>query len=73
MGDRLRAAVLFTVIIAPRFVHPLRDASFASISSTEPPTGERVRRLRAMHADPTYRPKDRGPTFRTSSRPLSGS
>jgi heat shock protein HtpX len=55
-------------------VNPFRGASFAAIFSTHPPTPERIRRLRAMRTDPTYRPKVRGPSFQTnsSSRP-SGS
>ena len=55
-------------------VNPFRGASFAAIFSTHPPTPERVRRLRAMHADRTYRPPVRGPTFRSggSGRPLGG-
>jgi heat shock protein HtpX len=55
-------------------VNPFRGASFATLFSTHPPTAERVRRLLAMHADPTYRVPVRGPTLRSggSSRP-SGS
>jgi heat shock protein HtpX len=48
-------------------VNPFRGASFAAIFSTHPPTPERVRRLRAMRTDPTYRPKVRGPSFPTTS------
>jgi len=55
-------------------VNPFRGASFAAIFSTHPPTPERIRRLRAMHADRTYRPPVRGPTFRSggSGRPSGG-
>lgn len=53
-------------------VNPFRGASFAAIFSTHPPTAERVRRLRAMHADPHYRPTIRNPSMRSgaASRPL---
>jgi heat shock protein HtpX len=52
-------------------VNPFRGASFAAIFSTHPPTSERIRRLRAMRTDPTYRPRVRGPSFQTgtSGRP----
>lgn len=48
-------------------VNPFRGAAFASIFSTHPPTAERVRRLRAIHLDPTYRPRVRGPSFATGA------
>jgi len=48
-------------------VNPFRGASFAAIFSTHPPTPERIRRLRAMRADPTYRPRVRGPSFPAGS------
>ena len=48
-------------------VNPFRGASFAAIFSTHPPTAERVRRLRAMHADPTYRVSVRSPRMAPGS------
>jgi heat shock protein HtpX len=48
-------------------VNPFRGASFAAIFSTHPPTPERVRRLRALRADPHYRPVVRGPTTRSGA------
>jgi heat shock protein HtpX len=48
-------------------VNPFRGATFASIFSTHPPTAERVRRLHAMHADPTYRVRVQSPTLRRNS------
>jgi heat shock protein HtpX len=42
-------------------VNPFRGASLASLFSTHPPTAERIRRLRAMRPDPTYRPAVRVP------------
>jgi hypothetical protein len=48
-------------------VNPFRGASFAAIFSTHPPTPERIRRLRAMKADPSYRLSVRGPSFRAGS------
>ncbi|HTT46059.1 MAG TPA: zinc metalloprotease HtpX [Thermoplasmata archaeon] len=48
-------------------VNPFRGASFAAIFSTHPPTPERIRRLRAMRTDPTYRPQVRGPSLQTNS------
>ena len=48
-------------------VNPFRGASFASIFSTHPPTAERVRRLRSMQIDRSYRPRIGGPAFSTSS------
>jgi heat shock protein HtpX len=42
-------------------VNPFRGASLASLFSTHPPTAERVRRLRAMRPDYTYRPAIRPP------------
>jgi len=53
-------------------VNPFRGASFAAIFSTHPPTPERVRRLRAMRTDPSYRPKVKSPSFSGGSpnRPL---
>lgn len=48
-------------------VNPFRGASFATIFSTHPPTAERIRRLRAMHADYRYRPDVRGPSVRSGS------
>ena len=55
-------------------VNPFRGASFASIFSTHPPVAERVRRLRSMHPDRSYRPHVGGPSFAASSpgRPLGG-
>jgi len=49
-------------------VNPFRGASFASLFSTHPPTAERVRRLRAMHTDHSYRPQIRGPALASESR-----
>jgi len=55
-------------------VNPFRGASFASIFSTHPPTAERIRRLRAMRSDPSYRLHVRGPSFAAGSTSrLSGS
>jgi heat shock protein HtpX len=51
-------------------VNPFRGASFAAIFSTHPPTAERIRRLHAMHADPSYRVSVRGPSMR--ARPVGG-
>ncbi|HYB79807.1 MAG TPA: zinc metalloprotease HtpX [Thermoplasmata archaeon] len=53
-------------------VNPFRGASFAAIFSTHPPTAERVRRLRSLRPDRSYRPRVGGPSFATtsSSRPL---
>jgi len=53
-------------------VNPFRGASFAAIFSTHPPTPERIRRLRSMRTDPSYRVRVGGPTFANSSsgRPL---
>ncbi len=48
-------------------VNPFRGASFAAIFSTHPPTAERIRRLRAMRADHSYRVNVRGPSMRPSS------
>lgn len=45
-------------------VNPFRGVTFASLFSTHPSTAERVRRLRAMHRDYTYRVDVRGPTRR---------
>ncbi|HXY12707.1 MAG TPA: zinc metalloprotease HtpX [Thermoplasmata archaeon] len=55
-------------------VNPFRGASFAAIFSTHPPTAVRIRRLRAMHADPSYRVQVRGPTLRSggTNRPSGG-
>jgi len=48
-------------------VNPFRGASFAAIFSTHPPTPERIRRLRSMHTDRSYRMRVGGPTFAKSS------
>jgi heat shock protein HtpX len=48
-------------------VNPFRGASFAAIFSTHPPTAERIRRLRAMRADPSYRVQVRGPSVHSGS------
>jgi heat shock protein HtpX len=48
-------------------VNPFRGATFASMFSTHPPTAERIRRLRAMHANYAYRPEVRGPALRPGS------
>lgn len=44
-------------------VNPFRGGGIASLFSTHPPTEERVRRLRAMAADFTYRPTIRSPSL----------
>lgn len=46
-------------------VNPFRGGAFTSLFSTHPPTAERIRRLRAMHADYAYRPKVGGPAIRS--------
>lgn len=43
-------------------VNPFRGGGLAAWFSTHPPTAERIRRLRAMGADFTYRPAIRSPT-----------
>ena len=48
-------------------VNPFRGASFAAIFSTHPPTAERIRRLRAMRADHSYRLNVRGPSMHPGS------
>lgn len=50
-------------------VNPFRGASFAALFSTHPPTPERIRRLRAMRTNFTYRPTARGSTA-SAGRPL---
>jgi len=44
-------------------VNPLRGRGLAGLFSTHPPIAERVRRLRAMHVDRTYRPTVRPVTI----------
>jgi heat shock protein HtpX len=55
-------------------VNPFRGGSFTSLFSTHPPTAERIRRLRSMHADYAYRPKVAGPARPSGSsrRPARG-
>lgn len=50
-------------------VNPLRSGGLASLFSTHPPTAERVRRLRAMAQDHTYRPTIRAPNLGRSPGP----
>ena len=53
-------------------VNPFHGVSFASLFSTHPPIAERVRRLRAMRADFTYRVAVGGPSLRSgrAERPV---
>jgi heat shock protein HtpX len=52
-------------------VNPLRGGGLAGLFSTHPPIAERIRRLRAMRPDLTYRPTVRAATV-GSSRPTRG-
>jgi heat shock protein HtpX len=52
-------------------VNPLRGGGLAGLFSTHPPIAERIRRLRQMRPDPTYRPPWR-PVTVGSTRPLRG-
>jgi len=44
-------------------VNPFRGGALASLFSTHPPIEQRIARLRAMAADPHYRPPIRSPTL----------
>jgi heat shock protein HtpX len=49
-------------------INPFRGRGLASWFSTHPPTAERVRRLRAMEKDFSYRPTVRAPTLEQARR-----
>jgi len=54
-------------------VNPFRGGSIARLFSTHPPIEERIRRLRAMSADSTYRPAIRSPVVpRHAGTPPAG-
>jgi heat shock protein HtpX len=51
-------------------VNPFRGGGLGRFFSTHPPTADRVRRLRAMETDFSYRPSIRSPTL--NARPVRG-
>jgi heat shock protein HtpX len=50
-------------------VNPFRGNSFTRLFSSHPPTADRVRKLRAMAREYSYRPTIRSPTFASRVRP----